>query len=74
MVISILFVEARESIFAAWEPCDLAVKRIDRSLGNARQATALMRVSNNASIKPIGNHPQYKLTSQNNSTLVTRNW
>ncbi|MFM5989635.1 MULTISPECIES: hypothetical protein [unclassified Sphaerospermopsis] len=38
---------------------------IDRNLGKARQAKALMIVINNASIKPIANHLLQKLGSNN---------
>ncbi|MBW4564289.1 MAG: hypothetical protein KME32_24740 [Mojavia pulchra JT2-VF2] len=34
----------------------LAVRTIDRSLGKARQAAVLIKVSNAASCKAIGNH------------------
>ncbi len=35
----------------------LGERMIDRSLGNARQATVLINVSNAASFKTTGNHP-----------------
>jgi hypothetical protein len=38
---------------------------IDRNLGKARQAKALMIVINNASTTPIGNHLLEKLGSNN---------
>jgi hypothetical protein len=38
---------------------------IDRNLGKARQAKALMTLINTASIKPMSNHPLEKLSLQN---------
>jgi hypothetical protein len=45
----------------------LAARSVDRNLGKARQATALMTVINNASIKPIADHPLEQFSSNSNS-------
>jgi hypothetical protein len=39
----------------------LGARIIDKSLGNARQATVLISVSKAASLTTIGNHPLSKL-------------
>ncbi|MBW4641624.1 MAG: hypothetical protein KME23_01105 [Goleter apudmare HA4340-LM2] len=56
-----LAISGLESCSDASVAWDLGAKIIDKSLGKVRQAIALMKVSNAASLKTIGNHRLDKL-------------
>jgi len=57
-VFSILVLTNLEPLCAGLESLVFKDRKIDRSLGKAKHAAALIIVSNIASIEPMGNHPQ----------------